>query len=275
MKNQNRNVNRARTWTARMKRPATLSASRWIFGFAAWASSISFTIRARAVSFPTFVASNRSIPVLFIVAPIIWSPVFFSTGIDSPVIIDSSTAGEPSRTTPSTGIFSPGRTTTRSPTTTSSTGTSISLPPRTIRAVLAFSPMSLRIASEVPARDEEGDEQGGGLEERDLGASEARRREDRVHDPQDIRRPSPRRNEEVHVRVPVLEPPIRPDEELGPGTDHDGSGQRPQHVGAREPFRGERADRKEFPEPPEHDWGGENPRDRNEDRLLPNLFAPR
>ena len=52
-------------------------------------------------------------------------------------------------TTPSTGIFSPGRTMTTSPTCTSSTGTSTSLPSRSTRAVFAFSPRSLRMASEV------------------------------------------------------------------------------------------------------------------------------
>ncbi len=54
------------------------------------------------------------------------SPGPFPTGMDSPVSMDSSTAERPSVTTPSTGIFSPGRTITRSPTSTSSTGTSIS-----------------------------------------------------------------------------------------------------------------------------------------------------
>ena len=43
-------------------------------------------------------------------------PASFSTGIGSPVSIDSSTALAPSSTTPSTGTFSPGRTRRRSPT---------------------------------------------------------------------------------------------------------------------------------------------------------------
>ena len=51
-------------------------------------------------------------PVLFRVAPMTSAPGLFSTGSDSPVIIDSSTALLPSSTFPSTGIFSPGRTTT-------------------------------------------------------------------------------------------------------------------------------------------------------------------
>ena len=67
------------------------------------------------------------LPVLFIVPPITLAPGSFSTGIDSPVTIDSSTALRPSSTTPSTGTFSPGRTRSRSPTATASSGTSSSL----------------------------------------------------------------------------------------------------------------------------------------------------
>ena len=49
-------------------------------------------------------------PVVFIVAPIHRRSGALSTGIDSPVSIDSSTADAPSITSPSTGIRSPGRT---------------------------------------------------------------------------------------------------------------------------------------------------------------------
>jgi hypothetical protein len=101
------------------------------------------------VSAPTFVARKRNEPSLLSVAPTTVSPGFFSTGIGSPVSIDSSTAEAPSSTVPSTGTFSPGRTMTMSPTTTCSTGTSISSPPRVTRAVLAASPMSARMASDV------------------------------------------------------------------------------------------------------------------------------
>ena len=62
------------------------------------------------------------------VAPITSSPELFSTGIDSPVSIDSSTELFPEITIPSTGIFSPGFTTTTSPFLTSSSGTLISFP---------------------------------------------------------------------------------------------------------------------------------------------------
>jgi hypothetical protein len=46
-------------------------------------------------------------PFAFTVAPVTRFPAFFSTGIGSPEIIDSSMLLTPSRTTPSTGTFSP------------------------------------------------------------------------------------------------------------------------------------------------------------------------
>ena len=87
---------------------------------------------------------------MFIVAPMTASSTRLSTGIDSPVIIDSSIAENPSAIVPSTGIRSPGRTTTTSSTCTSSTGTSSSRPSRTTWAVRGARSISLRIAS--PAR---------------------------------------------------------------------------------------------------------------------------
>ena len=77
------------------------------------------------------------------------SPVALSTGRLSPVSMLSSTAVAPSVTTPSTGTFSPGRTRTRSPTTTCSTGTSTSAP-------LAQHPGGLR------GQADEGGDRGGG-----------------------------------------------------------------------------------------------------------------
>jgi hypothetical protein len=50
------------------------------------------TIRASAVSFPTFVASNLNEPEVLMVAPITSSPTRLVTGIGSPEIMDSSTA---------------------------------------------------------------------------------------------------------------------------------------------------------------------------------------
>ncbi len=150
---------------------AIRSASCWIGGFEAWACSTSLMIAAKAVSFPTLVASKTNEPVLFKVAPKTTWPDRFSTGRLSPVSIDSSTAEAPSRTTPSTGIFSPGRTRIRSPTRTSSMGTSVSTTSvvnpvesspirdpsrapigRSTLAVLGCRPMSFLIASLVRPR---------------------------------------------------------------------------------------------------------------------------
>ncbi len=68
-------------------------------------------------AYPAPIRSVRtvSVPVMFRVAPVTRSPGPFSTGTDSPLSIDSSTALAPSTTTPSTAIRSPGRTRTRSP----------------------------------------------------------------------------------------------------------------------------------------------------------------
>ena len=66
------------------------------------------TICWSAVSAPTRVARNENAPVVFIVAPYTADPAVLSTGIDSPVSIDSSTADAPAITSPSTGNRSPG-----------------------------------------------------------------------------------------------------------------------------------------------------------------------
>ena len=125
------------------------SARRWIGAREPWASSTSRTIWASTVSRPTRVASMRNEPVVLIVAPTTSSPGPLSTGSGSPVSIASSTAEAPSTTRPSTGIFSPGRTTSRSPTRISSTGTSISPPSRSTRAVRAPISSRRRIADDV------------------------------------------------------------------------------------------------------------------------------
>ncbi len=85
-------------------------------------------------------------------APTTASPGRFATGSDSPVSIDSSTCDAPSTTSPSTGTFPPGRTTTRSPTRTSAVGTSCSRPSRTTVAAGGARSISVRIASDAPAR---------------------------------------------------------------------------------------------------------------------------
>jgi hypothetical protein len=88
--------------------------------------------------------------VPFTVAPISRAPVVFSTGMDSPVTMDSSSALTPSSTTPSTGTFSPGRTRSTSPGCTCSSGISCSLPSaRTMRAIFGARPSSILIAALV------------------------------------------------------------------------------------------------------------------------------
>ena len=98
------------------------------------------------MSFPTFVALYLINPVLLILAPTTLLPIVFSTGILSPVSIDSSIEVLPSITSPSTGIFSPGFTMTISPEITSSIGIVISLLSLIIVAVLGANPISAFIA---------------------------------------------------------------------------------------------------------------------------------
>ncbi|CFE47818.1 Uncharacterised protein [Mycobacterium tuberculosis] len=102
--------------TAGTNTAETRSASRCTGALSPCACSTSRTICASAVSAPTAVARTVNSPSRLTVAPATRSPAVFSTGTDSPVSIDSSTAARPSVTSPSTGIFSPGRTRTRSPT---------------------------------------------------------------------------------------------------------------------------------------------------------------
>ena len=137
----------ARTTTTGTKTAATRSTRRWTGAFVACACLTSFTTCASAVSFPTRVAFMTIAPFPFTVAPRSGSPGTFSTGIDSPVTSDSSTAVDPSTRTPSVGTFSPGRTRRRSPARTRSSGTSTSPSGRTRRAFRAPRRASARIAS--------------------------------------------------------------------------------------------------------------------------------
>src|SRR5699024_6634272 len=68
--------------------------------------------------------SDLSEPPLLTEPPITSSPLYFSTGTDSPVSIDSSIADFPSTIVPSTVTFSPGFTSTRSSCFKSDNGTS-------------------------------------------------------------------------------------------------------------------------------------------------------
>ncbi len=123
----------------------TRSASRWTGALEPCASETNREIWASAVSLPTCVASTTRRPESLTVAPKTSSPTVTSTGTDSPVSIDRSTAEDPSRTTPSVAIFSPGRTTNRWPTSSWSTGISSPLSSRA-----CFAPSS-RMARSAPA----------------------------------------------------------------------------------------------------------------------------
>ena len=85
----------------------------------------------------------------FIVAALTRSPGFLSTGTDSPVKADSSTADSPSKISPSTGTDSPGFTINMSPARTSSTGMRDSFPSLSTRAVFGAIFMSPFSASVV------------------------------------------------------------------------------------------------------------------------------
>ncbi len=125
-KNQSKNEIIEMAKTTGTKYPVTVSAYFWIGALDDCASSTNFMTVARKVSEPTLVARNLKAPVLLMVAPTTASPTFLSTGMDSPVTMDSSRAEYPSMIIPSTGTFSPGLTSRISPTLTSSIGTSIS-----------------------------------------------------------------------------------------------------------------------------------------------------
>jgi hypothetical protein len=90
-------------------------------------------------------------PPALIVAPATVDPGPTSTGTDSPVSIEASTADVPSATTPSVAIFSPGRTTNRIPTSSRSIGmrssTGPEAPSRSTATSLAPSSSSARSAA--------------------------------------------------------------------------------------------------------------------------------
>jgi hypothetical protein len=143
-------VSTAMPSTASTNQRATTSASRCIGARLRCASATICTIWASTVCEPIFSARMTRLPVPLIVAPMTRAPAAFSTGIGSPVSMDSSTLERPSATTPSTGTFSPGRTRSMSPICTSVSGTSVSVPSAAIlRAVFGCNPSSARIAADV------------------------------------------------------------------------------------------------------------------------------
>jgi hypothetical protein len=105
-------------------------------------------ICASAVSAPTRVARTTSRPLVLMVAPVTRSPGATSTGTGSPVSSDASTADVPCSTMPSVAIFSPGRTTKRSPTSSCSMGTRVSTSSRSTATSLA--PSASNVSSAAP-----------------------------------------------------------------------------------------------------------------------------
>src|SRR3972149_6411390 len=102
-------------------------------------------------------------PVVFRVAPMTSSPAFLSTGMLSPVTIDSSRLEAPLRSTPSTGTFSPGRTSTRSPRPTPPTGPGgRGLEPDQLLDRRRRPPAGDRL--QVPAEEDQRDDDGGRVE---------------------------------------------------------------------------------------------------------------
>ena len=89
---QRMKVKKAIPITPGTKTAATRSARAWIGALLPWASWTRRIIWARAVSLPTFVVLNLRRPSLLMVAPTTASPGPLSTGIGSPVNMDSSTA---------------------------------------------------------------------------------------------------------------------------------------------------------------------------------------
>ncbi len=111
------------------------------------------TIWASRESAPTRSARSTKLPLPFTVPPVTGSPGPFSTGMGSPVTIDSSIDERPSVTAPSTGTFSPGRTRSSMPGSTAATSTSSSRPSASTRmAVFGASPRRAWMAPETRLR---------------------------------------------------------------------------------------------------------------------------
>ena len=142
-------VKMAITSTAGTKMLEILSVRFWIGAWLVWAFFTMSTIWASMVSEPILVALKVIVPLRLIVEPTTVSPTFFTTGILSPVTIDSSIVEEPAVIWPSTGTFSPGLTRIKSPTWTWSSGTLTNWPSFSTSASLAWSPISLPRALEA------------------------------------------------------------------------------------------------------------------------------
>ncbi len=140
-------VSAAITSTMGTKMPETLSARRCTSALPVWASSTMAAIRASWDCEPTAVARTTSRPVVLTDPPTTIDPGSTSTGSDSPVMTEASTAERPSTTSPSAATFSPGRTTMRSPTRNDLASTRRSSPSTRTLACLAPTSRSARRAA--------------------------------------------------------------------------------------------------------------------------------
>ena len=197
--------------TTGTKTPETRSASRCTGALPDCASVTRRAIWASAVSAPTFVARTTRRPPALTLAPATSSPGCFSTGTDSPVSSDWSTAEVPASTTPSVATFSPGRTTKRSPAASCSTGTRRSRPVGAEQRDVLGAELQQRgqrragaalgARLEVAAGEQEDGHRGGDLEVDLVGAGAALRQQVEAHlhaghaglaDEQRVQRPAER-----------------------------------------------------------------------------------
>ena len=188
-------------------------------------------MRASAVSSPIRPTSTTSPPDPFIVPPTTSPPSTLSTGIASPVTIDSIHRGPSSRTAPSTGTRSPGRTRTRSPTRSAETSTISSTPSRirSARSERAHQRAHRRACAVALARfhpaphEDERDDDRGRIEV-DAGSRAARGEETGKHGGDHavgVGGGGPHRDQRVHVGGAVTQAPQRGamEGEAGPQVD--------------------------------------------------------
>ena len=144
------NVSKERIRMTGTKADEILSASLEIGALECAASSTRRTISEIVVSSPTLSARMTAYPDVTMVAEKTFCPTERKTGKDSPVMLAWLTDTDPSESVPSTGIESPCRMTTRSPTRTSEAGTVLSTPESSrIRAVFGVRSSSFLTASAV------------------------------------------------------------------------------------------------------------------------------
>ena len=131
----NNRVSRAIPSTTGTNRALILSTSRCTGALPACADSTRAMMRESMLLAPRLSAITSSRPLPLMAPPMTRCPTPLSTGKLSPVSRDSSTWLIPSTTTPSTGMRSPGRITTLSPTTSSARGRVTICPARTTLAI--------------------------------------------------------------------------------------------------------------------------------------------